>query len=169
MADRVFSVTSFTLEAVAATTTYAANKFMALKGGSSTQLTRIKEVRLWGLEASASSPLIILLARDSTVCITPTALSAGTEHDAWRHPASADLAAPVVTFTNASTRPQRSSTLVLAHLAYNALGGGTKERFAEGYEPTILGNTASLGEASVSGMTGSSLVALGGHIVYETY
>lgn len=166
MAHRVFKVSSWTLEAVADTSNYADNKYMGLMGGSTTQRLVVKEIRVAGLETSTSSPVIMLFSRDSTVQATPTALTTG-QSDAARDPATAALAAPAVAFTASTTKPQRSATLGLANLAFNALGGVFKERFAPGEEPVILGNTASFGEASLSGFTGTTLAVVGGHIVYE--
>lgn len=168
MADWAFTVTSFTIEARASGSNYVDNKYMGLMGGSATQMIAIKEVNVSGLEASTSSPVILLLGRDSTVQATPTALSAGTETNAARHPSTAALAAPQVAFTASSTKPQRSTTLIMSHLSFNALGGLIRKRFPEGYEPTLLGNTAAtLGEISLSGFTGSTLAAVSGEIVYE--
>ena len=167
MAIRTFAVASFTTEAVADTTNMTNNKYMGLKGGSSTQRTKIKEVYAGGLEASTSSPQKLLLAIDSTVVVTPTALSTG-ESDVPEDPATAALAAPVVSFTAQSgTAPQRAKTY-LANMAFNALGGLVRLRFPFGEEPSILGNAANGGECSLSGFTGTTAGVIGAHIKFET-
>jgi hypothetical protein len=42
-----------------------------LQGGGSTQQLRISEVYIGGEAASTSSPTIMVLARDSTIAVTP--------------------------------------------------------------------------------------------------
>lgn len=166
MAIRTFAVAAFTTEAVADTTNRTDSKHMTLKGGSSTQLTRIKEVYVAGLEASTSAPQRLLLARDSTVGATPTSLTTG-ESDEADDPATAALAAPVVVFTAASTKPQRAKKYV-GKVSLNALGGVSRLRFAIGEEPAMLGNTADNGEIGLSGFTGTTAGVIGAHIKYET-
>lgn len=166
MADWSFKVATFTAGAHADAATLTANQFMALMGGSTTQRLRIKEVR-WGGQASSSAPSYMLLSRDSTVHITPTALSTG-ESNAALDPATAALAAPQVALTTATTRPQRSATLGLLNLSGNAYGGGGLYKAAEGDGLWILGNTASFGEVSLSAFTGSTSASVGAHIIYET-
>jgi hypothetical protein len=164
MAERVLSRESWTLEAVGNASNMTDDKYLALQGGSSTQFINIKEVRLAGLESANSSPVIVLLARDSTVGATLT----NNGHDAAVHPSTQALAAAPAPFTAATTKPQRSSSLHLRNFGFNALGGLFRERAPYGEViASILGNTASLGEASLSGFTGSSLALVGGHIVYE--
>jgi hypothetical protein len=166
MAVRTFAVASFTTEAVADTTNMTDAKHMNLKGGSSTQYTRIKEVYAGGLEPSTSSPQKLLLARDTTVGATLTALSTG-ESDEPDDPSTAALAAPVGVFTSSTTKCQRG-TRYLANLAFNALGGIVRLRFPLNEEPSILGNTQPLGEVSLSGFTGTTAGLIGAHIKYET-
>jgi hypothetical protein len=162
-----FKVDSWTLEAVAHTTTMAANKFAGLMGGSSTQRIKIREVLIGGQESATSSPVIVLLQRSSTVHITPTALDGVKESNAAADPATTTLSSPPVAFTTASTRPQRSSTLGIKGFSFNALGGVTRYRWPYGEEAIIQGNTASFGEVTLSGFTGSSLALVGGAIEYE--
>lgn len=167
MADWCFQVRSWTLEAVDGASNFTNDKYMGLMGGSTTQRIKVKEIEIGGLESSTSSPLIIMVARDSTVQATPTALSANVQTNAPRDPATAALAAPQVAFTASTTKPQRSTTLILDGFKFNALGGVARHRYAENYEPTILGNTASFGEMSVSGAVGCTAALVGGSIVYE--
>lgn len=166
MAKRSFSVATWTPVAVADTVAMTGSGFQALQGGSSTQLTNIIEVYMGG-QAGASTPTIMMLARDSTVAVTPTALTTG-QKDAALHPSTAALAAAVVPFVAASTEPQRSSTLGLANFSFNAFGGIVRWVAAPGEEITMLGNTASLGEVSLSAYTGGTPGLMGSHIIYET-
>lgn len=165
MAVRSFTVATFTTEAVADTVNYTNNKYMGLMGGSSTQRLIIKGVTVGG-QAAASAPQYLLLARDSTVQATPTALTTG-ESDAALDPATAALAAPPVAFTASSTKPQRSATLKIKEMAFNAFGGRAEYWPAPGEEPSILGNTASFGEMSLSGYTGTTPGLIGASILYE--
>lgn len=167
MAIRTFAVASFTTEAVADTTNMTDNKYLALQGGTATQRTKIKEVYAAGLEASTSAPQILLLSRDSTAGATLTALTTG-QSDEPEDPSTAALAAPVVPFTAATTKPQRAKRY-LASAAFNALGGVMHKRFPFGEEPSMLGNTAALfGEVSLSGFTGTTAGVISAHIKFET-
>lgn len=171
MAIRTFAKASLTTDAVADAADLTDSKFMCVKGGSSTQRTKIKEVRVVGLESSTSAPQILLLAFDGTVGTTPTALSTG-ESDIADDPHTAALAAPVVTYVAAGgTQPQRAKAY-LAHLGFNAIGGLFKERWPIGEEPTLYGNAAfsapTGGEVSLSGFTGTTAGLIGAHIKYET-
>lgn len=167
MAIRTFAVASFTTESVADTTGMANNKYMGLKGGSSTQRTKIMGVYAAGLESSTSSPQKLLLAFDSTVVATPTALTTG-ESDTEDDPATAALAAPVVSFTAQSgTAPQRAKKY-LASCAFNAIGGVMNQQFPYGREPSMLGTAVNAGEVSLSGFTGTTPGLISAHIKFET-
>src|SRR5678815_2350411 len=96
MAGCKFTVATWTPTAVADNTNYTDGGYVALQGGSSTQLNKISSVYMCGRSAS-SSPCIMLLARDSTVGGTPTALASPNSIGPV-HPSSAALAAPVVGF-----------------------------------------------------------------------
>ncbi len=155
MSQRVFKSGGWTPTAVADATNFTNLGFMALQGGSSTQMTAITEIMVIGL-AGASAPTPLILAHDSLVGASLTALTTG-ESDAAKHSASAALAAPVNPFTQASTKPQRSSTLSLLTCGLNAFGGIFKETFYQESDFIwMLGNTASLGEISLSCFTGGS-------------
>ncbi len=166
MAQRSFSSASFTPVAVADATNFTNLGYMAIQGGSSTQRTNVNELFIGG-QATATAPTILQFGRDSTVGASLTALTTG-ESDAALDPATAALAAPVSSFTQSSTKPQRSSTLGrLLNLSFNAFGG--LFRWYEGRPGMIsmLGNTASLGELSLSAFTGGGPGLMGAHIVYE--
>lgn len=165
MSKFIFSRATWTPVAVADTTNYTDNGYMGLMGGSTTQVIVIEEVYMGG-QATAAAPSIMMLSRDSTVQATPTALSAGNTNAAV-DPATAALAAPPVAFIASTTKPQRSSTLHLLNLSFNAFGGVIRWVALSGSRPTILGNTASFGEMSLSAFTGGTPGLMGSHFVYE--
>jgi hypothetical protein len=166
MAKRILTVNTVTPTATADTVGIVDNTYVgAILGASATQRTFIKEIYMGG-QATASAPTYMVLARDSTVAGT---LVLGTgQHDAALDPASAALAAPVVVGNSATTDPQRSSTLHLLNLSFNAFGGIVRWFPADGEAPSIVGSSASLGEVSLSAFTGGAPGAMGAHIVYET-
>lgn len=166
MAKFSFKSSSWTPVAVADTVNMTNLGFMALQGGTSTQLTYISEVYIGGV-AAASAPTLMLLSRDSTVGATLTALGAG-ESAAALDPATAALAAPVVGFTQSTTKPQRSATLGMLSLGVNAFGCIVKWTAYPGEEIGILGNTASLGEVSLSAYTGGTPGLMNAHLIYES-
>lgn len=165
MAKRSFTLIPWTPVAVANTTNFTDGGYCALQGGSSTQMTRITDIYIGG-QATASAPTPLLLAHDSTIGGTLTALTTG-QTDAARHTATAPLVAPVVPFTASATKPQRSATLVKKQCAINAFGGVFDWSAGPGDEVWMLGNTASLGELSLSCYTGGTPGLVGTEIVFE--
>lgn len=166
MAKRSFKIATWTPTAVADTTNFTDNGYCALQGGSATQRTAVTEIYMGG-QAAASAPCIMNFSRDSTVGVTLTALTTG-QSDASLDPATDALAAPLVPFTASTTKPQRSATLGLLNLSFNAFGGLVRWLAAPGEEIWMLGNTASFGEVSLSAYTGGAPGLLGSHIIYET-
>lgn len=165
MAKRSFKCSTWTPVAVADTANFTDAGHASIQGGSSTQKNLIHEVYMGG-QAGASSPSIMLLSRHSIVGATLTALSTGNS-DAPLDPSSAALAAPAVPFVASTTKPQRSATLGLLNLSFNAFGGVVRWLAAQGEEIGMLGNTASLGELGLSAYTGGTPGLMGSHIVYE--
>lgn len=165
MARRIVSITTQTPTGTNDTTALLDGTYpFYLLGGSSTQVNYVHEISISGLAASASSPMVMLFARDSTVAGTP---AAGTVFDAAISPATAALAAPPVTGNSATTDPQRSSTLHLMNCSLNAYGGSYFWRANKLDEAVnTLGNTASLGEVSLSMLSGTA-GAIGAHMIYE--
>lgn len=144
-------------------------QYMALQGGTTTQMNMVEEVYMGG-QATASAPVIMLLARDSTVVGTPTALSTPNSNGLL-HPSGGVLTAPAVGAVTGGTQAQRATSVSLGkkNFSFNLFGGivkasyqNTQDRFG------ILGNTASLGEVSLSAFTGSTSGLVGSHILYET-
>lgn len=167
MAKWSFAVEGFTPVAVADTTNYTDNGYMGLMGGSSTQRIDVSEVYIGGL-AGSSTPTPMVLGRDSTVQATPTSLTTA-QSNAALDPATAALAAPQVAFTASTTKPQRSATLAKIMLALNAFGGIVRWVAPPGGEVKMLGNTASLGEVSLSCYTGGTPGLVAAHIIYEPF
>lgn len=165
MAKRSVSVTTITPTATADTTNLVDATYPCLvQGGSSTQRVNILEVYMGG-QGGASTPTFMLLARDSTVAATNSLGSGQT--DAALDAATAALAAPALTGNTNTTKPQRSATLHLLNLTFNAFGGIVRWVAAPGEEISTVGNTASLGEVSLSAFTGGTPGAMGVHLVYE--
>lgn len=167
MALRTLSITAFTPTATADTTNIADTTYLAIQGGSSTQKIRVEEIYMGG-QAGASSPTFMLLSRDSTVGATLSLGSGCT--DAAMDPATAALAAAPGAFNTATTKPQRSSTLHLLNLTFNAFGGLVRWNASPNErELGLVGNTASLGELSLSAFTGGTVGAIGAHLIYEPF
>lgn len=169
MAKRTFQASNWTPTATGDTAALANASYMALQGGSSTQLLTLLEVMVTGL-AGASAPTILQLARCSNVGTTPTALAAPNS-DGVMHPSSAALAAPPVSFVAAAAGPQRSSATTDARLdmGLNAFGGIKRWVSAPNAEWSILGNAASAGCTVLSAFTGGTAGAISAHIEYEPY
>jgi hypothetical protein len=145
--------------------------YMVLQGGTATQLNFVEEIYMGG-QAASSAPLIMLLGRDSTVTVGGSALATPNSNGPT-HPGAGVLTAPAVGFVAAATtQPIRSNSVSLAkkNFTFNAFGGIVRANYANTQDRFgILGNTASLGELSLSSFTGSTAAAaIGAHIIYET-
>lgn len=157
---------NWTPVAVADAANMTAQGFMALQGGSASQRSNIVEVYMGGL-AAASAPAQMLVARDSTVF-------AGATSNAVKvvalDPATAALAAPPLgQSVGSTTLPQRSATLYLLPLGFNAFGGIVRWVAAPGEELGILGNTASLGEVSLSSASTGTPGLMASHFIFEPF
>src|SRR5215471_7046943 len=104
MAKRVFAVPSqsYTAQADGVLTTLT---YMAIIGGSSTQIIDVLEIYMGGLDTSSTIAKMVF-ARSSTVGVIPTALALPNS-DGPMNGATAALAAPPVTFVTAGTNPNR--------------------------------------------------------------
>jgi hypothetical protein len=125
MAKRLFHATNWTPTATADATNLANNTYMALQGGSATQLINILEVMING-QATTSAPTMLQLARDSTVCAsTGLGVLAAPNGDGPMHPSTAALAAPPSPNVAVATAPQRSNATSQGRLelGLNAFGG----------------------------------------------
>jgi hypothetical protein len=170
MTRRIVSVTTITPTAYADTValTDATYPFL-IQGAGATQTTKIWEISIAGQAPNSSSPTFMILSRDSTLGATSNTNGAG-QTDAAIDSAAAALAAPVLTGnSNATVKPQRSSTLHLANCSLNAFGGNyfwRANRLEECF--SVLGITASFGEVSLSAFTGGTPGLVGVHCIYET-
>lgn len=161
MARYSLSWTSVTAVAVAdATNMTDAGYPTFLQGGSSTMRLNINEIYIGG-EDAASNPTTMIFARDSTVAATGISGGRNALLDG-----SATAPGTIAVFGGTSTtKPQRSATLHLLHLTLNTYGGIARWQARYGEEISVVGNTASLGEASLSSITGTGKTS--GHIIYE--
>lgn len=171
MSTFMFAVASVTPGAGTADgSSLTASTYLALQGGTSTQVNFIDEVYMGG-QATATAPLIMLLGRDSTVVGTPTALSAPNSNG-LTNASGGVLTAPAVGAITGSVQAIRSNSVSLGKMTYtfNAQGGIVRANYANTSDRFgILGNTASLGEASLSSFTGSTAgQAISAHLIYET-
>ena len=160
-----FKVSSWTPVAVADTVNFTNLGIMGLMCGTTLQRIDVMEVFMGGV-ATASAPTLMVVSRDSTVQATPTALSTGMSNAALDIAALPPAAAPVA-FQSSGTLAQRSATLGLLALPFNAFGGVVRWEAARGKELRMLGNTASFGEISLSAYTGGTPGLMGAHIIYE--
>lgn len=154
---------SVTLTAVADAANMTDNGYLCfLLGGSSTMQLRISEVQAGG-ESTSSATALLVFGRDSTIAATGISGCTNANLDG-----SSVAPGTLATFGRVSTtKPQRSATLghLLQH-SFNAFGGLVRWQARQGEEITQIGNTASLGECSYSGITGSSGI-VSSHLVYE--
>ena len=164
MAKRSFANWSWTPTAVANAATQTANGACFLQGSSSTTRFLISEVFMGGL-AGASAPCQMMLARDSTVAATAIGLGAnGSDAPLDTNGGSA---AQTTGFT-ATTMPQRSASLQLLNLGFNAFGGIVRWVAYPTEEVSVFGNAINVGEVSLSANTGGTPGLMESHIIYET-
>lgn len=167
MAKRIVSVTTITPTATADTTNLVDATYPCLvQGGTATQRINITRIYMGG-QAGSSTPTFMLLSRDSTVATGANTLGAG-QNDTAIDVSTADLAAPALTGnTNATTKPQRAQLRHLLNMSFNAFGGVFKWEQTDNCAINLIGNTAPLGEVSVSAFTGGTPGALGFDLTYE--
>lgn len=169
MAKRIFQVTNWSPTATADTVAMTNDTYMAIRGGSATQLIEVQEIEVSGF-AVANAPTILQFARHSIIATTPTALAAPAS-DGPMHPSTTALATPAVTFRAAVAGGQRSAAATEARLnmGLNAWGGIKRWVAAQGAPFSLLGNTATFGEASLSAFTGGTVGSISAHIIYEPF
>lgn len=167
MAKYSASFSSVAVSAYADTSSYTSGAYpLAIQGGTSTQQLKISEVYIGGEASSTSSPAIMVLARDSTVAAT---IGTNTAIRNALTDATATAAATTAVVQNTwTTNPQRSATLHLLHLSFNGYGGIVRWVASPDQAFTVVGNTASLGEVSLSAYTGTTAsTPMSGHVLYE--
>jgi len=159
------SFTSVTTAATADTTNLANTTYgTIIQGGNTTQRINLIEIYMGGEASASSAPQIMVVARDSQVGGT---VVAGSTRNALLDGSGTAPATTAVVGNSATTVPQRSSTLHLFHLSFNAYGGIVRWVSRQGEEPSVVGNTASLGEVSLSAYTGTTAGPISGHVIYE--
>ena len=165
MARYSLNYTSITPTATADATNLVDSTYpYIIQGGNGTMRLNVNELFMGGEAPSSSSPTIMKFARDSTVAVT---LTAGTTRNALMD-GSATAPGTIAVFGHiATTKPQRSATLHLLALSFNPFGGTARWQARYGEEISIVGNTASLGECSLSAFTGGTPGASSGHLIYE--
>jgi hypothetical protein len=160
-----FNVRSITPTGTADTVNLADSTYLGLlQGGNATQRLNIAEIFLGGEASTVTSPTLIVLARDSTIA---TGAVTGGRNALMDASSTAPATVPLMGNAVATIKPQRSSTLHLLPLSFNAYGGILRWVARPGEEPSIVGNTASLGEASLSAYSGGVPGALSAHILFE--
>lgn len=144
--------------------------YAAILGGTTTQAVFVEEVYLGG-QAASTAPHIMMLRRSSTIAGTPTALSANSGNSFGLNNASGGVLTSTPTaFIASTTGPTPSGTTTLGRkvFSYNAFGGIVRANYANTQDRFgIIGNTASMGEMSLSAFTGTTSAAFGGHIIVE--
>jgi hypothetical protein len=158
--------TSVTATAFADTTALTDNNYnFHLQGGNSTQRLIINEIYMGGEVTSGLLVCKPVLARDSTVAATS---AAGDTRNALMDGSATAPGTTAVFGNSAGTDPQRSSTLHLLHLSFQPYGGVVRWQARHGEEIIVVGNTASLGEVSLSSYSGTAGgCASSGHVIYE--
>ncbi|MCZ6775264.1 MAG: hypothetical protein O7D34_02265 [Ignavibacteria bacterium] len=166
MAKRSFSVVTSTPTATADAAVLANNTHNGvMQGGAATQRNQISEIELGG-QATASAVCIMVAAMNS---IAATAIVLGTQgRDAPLDSASADLTAAVDIGRSATIPAQRSATLHLLQLSFNAFGGVIRWVAAPNEEIGMVGLAVNTGSFSLSAFTGGNTGLLSSHIIYES-
>jgi len=101
----------------------SAGSFAGLKAGSATDILKIGKMLLQG-QASSSAVTATMLARSSTLAVTPTALALPNT-DAPANIAAITVTTAPIPFVAAGTAPNRSPAVSIArlNLSFNAFGG----------------------------------------------
>lgn len=161
------AVPTWTPTAVANTANMTDGGHQTIQGGvaggtAAGQRSECLEIFIGG-QATASAPCYMLFGRTSTVGATLT--------DAGLVPIDANavvIANPPVHYQTSTTKPQRSATTGrLLNLSLNAFGGIVRWYRGPDQRLTMMG-TSTLGEFSLNAFTGSTVGAMGTHIIIET-
>jgi hypothetical protein len=167
MANRVFNVVSWT--PTAQVDQVLTGAFQAIIGASATQTINVIEIYQGG-QAAATAVNAMTFARSSAVGVTPTALALPNS-DGPMHGATAPLAAVPITYTAASTAPNRSPAVTIARLglSFNPFGGVVRWLAAPGEEWTIVGNAVNVSESVLSAQNVGTAGLEGSMFVYEPF
>ena len=176
MAKRVFTQQNMSWiasAAGAAITSPTTPQWMAIKGGSTTQIIDVLEVLISGM-ASASTLGGFTLARVTALesAAGGSALVAPAS-DGLENPSGTALSATVVPYTAATTSPTVNGVTTTAelNLSLNLFGGILRWNAAPTQQWWIVGNTAPGGESVLwnNGLGGGAAGLGNAHIMYEPY
>lgn len=171
MAKRVFTSVSQNFSAQATSAALTGLTYMAMTGGSATQVTDVLEVLVSGKE-TASVVAAIELCRTIFAGTTPIALVAPFS-DGPQNPATAALAATVTTWVTGNTSPWASNLTTDAklNLALNLFGGIIRWNAAPTQQWTMSGSSTPGGVSLLfnSSSGGGSSGKTDAHIIYEPY
>jgi hypothetical protein len=173
MAKFLFTTYALTFAPVNRGTAATTLNYMALFGGTSTQVIEILEVMISGT-ATASTVAAMALNRASTIHTGAlTALSAPASNGAML-PSTTALATgdTVGAFIDAATTeptPSAAVTDASLNLGLNLFGGIVRWNAAPTQQWTMVGETAPGGESVLSNVNGGSSGTANAHIIYEPY
>jgi hypothetical protein len=173
MAKRIFNTYAQSWTASAAGSAIAAAAtYMALIGGSTTQIVDIDEVLISGT-AAASTIGAFELVPASTLETGARSNSAIATDGSMIVNASA-LSSPAIAFNTAATTqptPSSSSTVPRVNLTLNTFGGIIRWNAAPTQQVTMIGNALNLGEFVLyNSSTGNGVTTTANaHIIYEPY
>jgi len=144
--------------------------WMAIKGGSTTDILKIGKIILAG-QAASSAINAMCLASSSTLAITPTALALPNSDGPANRAATAVSTVPVA-FVAATTAPNRSPAVTVSrlNLVFNAFGGIMTWQTNPGSEEewTSVGSTTTSNSESVlSAYNVGAPGAMSGEFFYE--
>jgi len=167
MAIRSLSFASFQPGAgVADAVNQVDSTHMTVSGLTATERVILQELFLGGLAPSASSPMVMVLAR-TIIAGATLSLGAGSKDAATDASGATGVANG---YTVSTTKPQRHATFGLLNCAMNAFGGNFKwfPSNIPGKDISAVGIAQPLGEMNLSAFTGSTAgAAVGGHMIYE--
>jgi hypothetical protein len=171
MAKRLFYASqAFTAQAY--NTLLTNGTHMTLLGASATQMTDLLEVLVTGRDTASTVTGFQICRSMGTVAATPTAL-ATPNSDGPMTPATAALAAPVVTAVAFTTAPRASGTVTDAtlNLGINTWGGAIRWNASPTQQWQMLGNATGFGCSILfnSSASGGANANANAHIMYETY
>lgn len=153
------NITGWTPTAVGNTTNLTDAGHHTVQGYAAPGIVQILEIYMGG-EATSSTVNEMEVARDSTVGVT---LSLGT--GGYKAALSPNYTIQAAPFNTSTTKPQKSATLHLLSLAFNAFGGVVRWVAAPGEELIMVGATASMGEISLTSAVGAG--KLSSTIIHE--
>jgi hypothetical protein len=164
--------TSLTMSANADTVAMTTQTYCAIGNNASiapaSAMLKVSEVYIGGESASTSTPAAIVVARHSTIAVTPTNNGTGVRQALTDATASAPVSTNVLnSFATAGTQPQRSATAHLLHLSFNAYGGIVRWVASPDQSITLATVTQPLAELSISSLTAATAPVTSGHFLYE--